>query len=344
VLLVALGIGLLAAAALAGVTMRPQLESLFRPPTLLEAMDVFPNDTIAVIGVNMKRLAESPMITRYEQQLRGIKSDSLRALSIDGATIESGGINILRDAKALILALVPGDAESPWYGVAVALGEFNSNQIERELRAGGWQELEYAGRDYYRRGDEAVTILDDHRVAMGDAPSVLRVLDVDAGRAETVKANYAVTESLGDIRDQDMFWLIYTESEPTLATINLIGQVMPLLTDIGWDAISGGAKIFNFDEQVETRVTVLCANESQAETANTALNSLLMIGKFAGTFARQQPGFSATDDQFAREMINSMHVSREKEKLRLNCRVSAETAAAVLNQHARKATSNINPN
>ncbi|HTP87166.1 MAG TPA: hypothetical protein VMJ34_09460 [Bryobacteraceae bacterium] len=268
-----------------------------------------PADAKAFIGIHWRDIQESRIGQAMRQQMA--------EAGFSGAPM----LGILKDIDEAIIASPgrrPDDPEDKQPPVLIRVtGRFHAADIERMLAAQGAHPQLYRQKRVYRQqkdGDMAITLLDDHTLLLGDAPSIFAALT----RMEwpTAPANPTAARAAKLREDYDI-WAVFT-----MAPTEMAGRLMPNLPLIG-DA-QGLELGISLRSGLEFRLGLDTASGESAAKLTSELQKTLKL---------------AVKDMHAPDVAaaaKKLQISAEKSTVRVSLRLDAAEVERSLAEAARR--------
>jgi hypothetical protein len=275
-----------------------------------------PPDTKAFIGIHWHNIQESQIGRALRQKL---------AETGFGAMPFSG---ILKDIDEAVIASPgkqPDDPEDKQAPVLIRVsGRFTAGELERMMAAQGAHAQLYRQKRVYRQkkdGDMAMTLLDDHTVLLGDAPSVFAALDRLEWPSAPANPLLARAEKLRG--DYDI-WALFA-----IAPTELAGRLLPDLPLM--DEVHGLDLGVSLKAGLDIRVGLETDSEDSATHLSDAMRKTL---KLAMKDMLQGPNAAKSVDLAA--AAKKILVASDKSDVHVTLRLDAAEVERGLAEAARR--------
>ncbi len=178
--------------------------------------------TKAIVGVNWRRIADSPLARSLKQEL------AEQHLPVDRFSSFLHGVDEILVASPGKQADDPEDKQPP---VLIRLsGRFQAEEVQKLFAGKGARVQSYNARRIYRQtsnGDMAATLLDEHTILMGDSESLFAALTRLEWPAQPAGALFDRAAKLR--KDYDV-WALFATTPAALAGGNMPN--LPFLDDL----------------------------------------------------------------------------------------------------------------
>ncbi len=220
----------------------------FAEPAGPEELNYVPSDAAVVAFANVRQLMDS----QFRQQVKGFESaDHQKGQEELKNEI---GIDIERDIDyvvACMLASPTATSSDARSGYVVARGNFDQPRIEAFIRDKGGVEQEYRGRKIFVRDEVAATattgashemaltfIHSNKVVAFGTPAALHRVIDLQVGPAQTVRANLEMMKLIGSVEPGNNAWVV-GRFDVLSKQAHLPNEVTSQLPQVTWFSAGG---------------------------------------------------------------------------------------------------------
>ncbi len=260
--------------------------------------------TKAIVGVNWRRIADSPLARSLKQELAD------QHLPVDRFASFLHGVDE-------ILVASPGkqadDAEDKQPPILIRLsGRFQAEEVQKLFGGKGSRVQTYNSRRIYRQtsdGDMAATLLDAHTILMGDSESLFAALT----RLEwPAKPAGGLFERAAKLRNEYDFWALFATTPAALTGPNMPN--LPFLDDLrGMELALGLHDGLDLHIALET--------DSDASAAKLAANLHKML-----KLVEKQKQKGANPQQMVQltEAAKKIQISPDQTRVQLALRLSAD--------------------
>jgi len=275
-----------------------------------------PPDTKAFIGIHWRNIQESQIGRALQPQVTqtGLNAMPYPAIlkQIDEALIASPGKQ-------------PDDAEDKQAPVLIRVsGRFGAGELERMMaNTHGVRTQSYKHKRVYRQmtdGDMAMTLLDDHTLLLGDAPSVFAALDRLEWPSAPANPLLARAQKLRD--DYDV-WALFA-----IAPKELAGRLVPDFPML--DDVQGMDLGISLKTGLEVRLGL---DTDSADSASKLSELVRKELKMAMKYMQQTPAAANGTDLAAAKKIQ---VATDGSDVRVTLRLSADEVERTIVQAIRR--------
>jgi len=294
----------------AGLTMYTSFVAKADIQSLMSAVQFFPKDTQAIIGINVKAFLGSPFYAKIEAEHGDRIGSGLAEF------IQKTGVDPRTDLDYVIAggrSLGGGKGK----GAMIAVGRFNETTIVNFIKTKSVPiEVQYQGATVYMIPEQSgsslekgIAFLNSGEMALGDLESLQAILDVRAGGA-SVTSDSVLTPMLQELNPNDMFWFAGDASS--------IMANSPVNTPFG-DKISAIQSIYgtlNLTQVVSGQITAIARDDESATKLADVARGLLALGSLA---TDQKPELAPLKD-----IMSGVTIVQEKNRIQLSVNFSAD--------------------
>jgi hypothetical protein len=271
---------------------------------------LLPADATFVMGVDLRRLVESPLYKRFG-------SGPLESRKEAWAELERRtGVDPEKDLTHMIAA---GSGRSDASGVALLLGRFERTKVEAALTRASTADgaREHAGRKLWlfepKPGQkaQAVAVLDDGVMAAGSPAEVEAAIDRQKSKEPGLTGNATLVALAAKIDPASTFWMCGDQG-----LLSTVGGASPQTA--GWTIPS--VKTFvasgDLDPDVVASIVAQTTDDAAAKSVSDMLRGLLaMVTMQAG----QQPAL--------KELASGIAIEQQGPEVKIAARFSYDTLA-----------------
>ena len=272
---------------------------------------LLPPDASFVLGVDLRRLVESPLYTRFN----GGPLEQRKQSWVDLERLT--GLNAERDLTHLIAA---GSGRSDDSGLALLLGPFERSKIEAALgkdKAVAATSREHAGRKLWmlepRAGQkpQAMSVLDDGVIAAGSPVEVEAAIDRQKARGPGLTENATLTALAAKIDPSATFWMCGDQgllSTVSGSSAKTAGWTIPAIKTF----VASGT----LDPDVAATILAQTADDGSAKNVTDLLRGLLVM-------LTMQAG----EQQGLKDLASGIAIEQQGTEVKIGARFSYDTLA-----------------
>lgn len=267
-------------------------------------IDRLPAGATAIGWIDFEALSEVISAERWDEYEEMLQDEENQA-ELE-AFQEATGIDVRTDIHQLGVAVMPG-ADGEDEPVVLVSVDFDRDRFDALLADA--QTVEYEGTTMYLLEDftqtlgaavgrsegveEAnvdleleswedayIVVLDDSTVAVGTEGSLRVILDVEAGRLETLKSDPDMNALISDVAGHGQMWVVATKStwDEQLAGLGDSGAGIMVPTS-AIESINTLTLSMRMGDGISLRMSGIAATAEDARMLTESLNGLLAMGK-----------------------------------------------------------------
>jgi hypothetical protein len=287
---------------------------------------ILPADARFLVGLDVKRVTQSPFYKRYSPQ--GARPEAFGELEV------KTGLNPERDVDQLLIA---GSPSGPGTGLVMVLGHFDRTKLSHALETEKKSELtwkNHLGTNVYlfregTKGAGAVAFLDDSSLVMGSQAQVESTIANHAQGSPGLKGNVELLRLLEQVKAGSAFWMVGDQS----LLANLPRTLPAPGTSGGGSMTLPDLKSLTVTGELEPAVALSVTGEALDEAA--AKNLADIVRGFAAFLTMQ-----AAQKPELKDLASAISVTTEANRVLVNARFPYELLDSLV---ARKAMGDASP-
>ncbi len=265
-----------------------------------------PADTVLMAGTRLEALLKTPI---YQRNFADRKIPQIDEFA------QRTGLDPRKDLWELLFA------SNGTHGVLLGRGKFGDEMmapgLERNYSANGAQRTGYKGFTLFENSQGGLVLINGTTAALGDIPSLHRLIDEKANSHGTPPAMAAL---LKEIPQEAQFWAAYAGGPVNLQLDGLLANVNKLLS-----TVQTGTIYFDLRTGIDAVASATCANEDGAQQVQGALRALVGLGRLS--VPKNQPDLAKAFDM--------MRVTQEGSRVKLYINVPEAEADKFLKMWMR---------
>jgi hypothetical protein len=311
----ALVVGLGSSAALSGLLLQGGAKGIGPLPGSALSL---PAETRFVAGVEVKKLVQSPLYSRYPAMAPAAFSEIKARTGLDPA----------KDLDRIVLA---NTSDRPQTGVIFVYGTINLPGLRQAVQAPdhkGVQEKKVGGETLFSYEDKngtsvSVVLLDEHSLLVGTGPAVDQVLANLSSGKTPLRENKGLVERISKLRQGATFWMAGDQSVLQALPRTLPGsdasggQALNLPALTGLSLVADLSPAIVLDLQGETK------SPTEAKQLADVVRGFVAL---ASMQAAQKPELQG--------LASAVNVTNEENRVLLNARVPYEVLDSLQGHHA----------
>lgn len=274
------------------------------PAAKSSALSLIPSDNNVLVGINMKKLKDSPLGAKMKESLPEEMAPFVE--SIEGVTL---GFS----AK--------GMGKEPEGAVAIMEGSLDQEKLLAQLKeqakkdGGEVTTEEYNGVAIHSgvKDPEVGMAFVESVAVVGQKPSVKKVIDLSQKKGESIEKNASIMELLKAVDSSKMIWAV--ASVPEGAIPGGGGNAAPGNPMGALSNIKALDLAMDMTDKLTLDLGIIANTEEDAKQMENMANSYKTL--FGSSLAQKEPKLG--------EVLNNLNVSAEGPRVVLNLAVAKET-------------------
>jgi hypothetical protein len=270
-----------------------------------------PGDARFVMGLDVKRVTDSPFYKRYAHT--GGRPEAFGDLEA------RTGLNPERDVDQVFIA---GREAGPGASVALVLGRFDRSKLSQAIESHTgdvtWKSVQGTNVYLFREGTKgsgALAFLDDHALVMGSSAGVESALASQAQGTAGLKGNPALLGLVEQVKPGSAFWMVGDQS--------LLANLPKTVPGAGGGSLTlPNLKSLIVTGDLDPAVALAITGEATDEAA--AKNLADIVRGFVGFMALQ-----ASSKPELKDLGSAISVATDQNKVLVSARLSYELLDAL---------------